>query len=215
MSSRNGVRVDSQQLRDIQDLISKLEDVNKQLALPLHAPPVSRNRPVPTHHAMAWNRHRQSVRSACLRYRPYRRRRLTRAKARLAGASGMDTAGRSGARPWQRLHRNRGHARNPGLRPHHVRGARNRCRGRDKCALRICGFCTRRLQAQRVAPIAVRCAYRVALRLARTATNARSALIWFSCFCCASEKRRSMPRFAASERIDSVSAVRHPLSAPI
>jgi hypothetical protein len=41
MSSRNGVRVDSQQLRDIQDLISKLEDVNKQLALPLHAVPLS------------------------------------------------------------------------------------------------------------------------------------------------------------------------------
>ena len=41
MSYRNGVRVDSQQLRDIQDLISKLEDVNKQLALPLHAVPLS------------------------------------------------------------------------------------------------------------------------------------------------------------------------------
>jgi hypothetical protein len=31
----NGVRDDSQQLRDIQDLIAKLEDVNKKLAQPL------------------------------------------------------------------------------------------------------------------------------------------------------------------------------------
>jgi hypothetical protein len=37
MISRNGVRVDTQQLRDIQDLISKLADVNKQLAQPVHA----------------------------------------------------------------------------------------------------------------------------------------------------------------------------------
>jgi hypothetical protein len=42
MFSRNGVRVDSQQLRDIQDLISKLEDVNKQLAQPVHAVPLTR-----------------------------------------------------------------------------------------------------------------------------------------------------------------------------
>ena len=42
MISRNGVRVDSQQLRDIQDLISKLEDVNKQLAQPVHAVPLTR-----------------------------------------------------------------------------------------------------------------------------------------------------------------------------
>jgi hypothetical protein len=42
MISRNGVRVDSQQLRDIQDLISKLDDVNKQLAQPVHAVPLGR-----------------------------------------------------------------------------------------------------------------------------------------------------------------------------
>jgi len=42
MISRNGVRVDSQQLRDIQDLISKLDDVNKQLAQPIHATPLGR-----------------------------------------------------------------------------------------------------------------------------------------------------------------------------
>ena len=42
MISRNGVRVDTQQLRDIQDLISKLADVNKQLAQPVHAVPVTR-----------------------------------------------------------------------------------------------------------------------------------------------------------------------------
>jgi hypothetical protein len=41
MSSRNGVRVDSQQLRDIQDLITKLADVNRQLALPVHAVPLT------------------------------------------------------------------------------------------------------------------------------------------------------------------------------
>ena len=41
MSSRNGVRVDSQQLRDIQDLITKLDDVNKQLAQPVHAVPLA------------------------------------------------------------------------------------------------------------------------------------------------------------------------------
>jgi len=38
MISRNGVRVDTQQLRDIQDLISKLADVNKQ---PVHAVPLT------------------------------------------------------------------------------------------------------------------------------------------------------------------------------
>jgi hypothetical protein len=42
MISRNGVRVDIQQLRDIQDLISKLADVNKQLAQPVHAVPLTR-----------------------------------------------------------------------------------------------------------------------------------------------------------------------------
>lgn len=31
----NGVRNDSQQLRDIQDLIAKLADVNKRLAVPV------------------------------------------------------------------------------------------------------------------------------------------------------------------------------------
>lgn len=31
----NGVRDDSQQLRDIQDLIAKLDDVNKKLAFPV------------------------------------------------------------------------------------------------------------------------------------------------------------------------------------
>ena len=41
MISRNGVRVDTQQLRDIQDLISKLADVNKQLARPVHAVPLA------------------------------------------------------------------------------------------------------------------------------------------------------------------------------
>jgi hypothetical protein len=40
MITRNGVRVDTQQLRDIQDLISKLADVNKQLAQPVHAVPL-------------------------------------------------------------------------------------------------------------------------------------------------------------------------------
>jgi hypothetical protein len=41
MISRNGVRVDTQQLRDIQDLISKLADVDKQLAQPVHAVPLT------------------------------------------------------------------------------------------------------------------------------------------------------------------------------
>jgi hypothetical protein len=35
MTNGNGVRDDTQQLRDIQDLIAKLEDVNKKLALPV------------------------------------------------------------------------------------------------------------------------------------------------------------------------------------
>ena len=47
------------------------------------------------------------------------------------------------------------------------------------------------------------------------AMKARMALIWFSCFCWASENFSSMPRLAASPLIDSVSAVRHALSAPI
>ena len=42
MIPRNGVRVDTQQLRDIQDLISKLDDVNKQLAQPVHTVPLTR-----------------------------------------------------------------------------------------------------------------------------------------------------------------------------
>ena len=33
----NGVRDDSQQLRDIQDLIARLDDVNKKLALPIRS----------------------------------------------------------------------------------------------------------------------------------------------------------------------------------
>jgi hypothetical protein len=39
MTIGNGVR-DSQQLRDIEDLIAQLQDVNRQLALPLRAIPV-------------------------------------------------------------------------------------------------------------------------------------------------------------------------------
>ena len=35
MTYGNDVRDDSQQLRDIQDLIAKLEDVNRRLALPI------------------------------------------------------------------------------------------------------------------------------------------------------------------------------------
>ncbi len=41
MISRNSVRVDTQQLRDIQDLISKLDDVNKRLAQPVHTVPLT------------------------------------------------------------------------------------------------------------------------------------------------------------------------------
>jgi hypothetical protein len=37
MTYGNGVRDDTQQLRDIQDLIAKLEDVNKKLSLPARA----------------------------------------------------------------------------------------------------------------------------------------------------------------------------------
>lgn len=37
MTYSNAVRDDTQQLRDIQDLIAKLEDVNKKLALPMRA----------------------------------------------------------------------------------------------------------------------------------------------------------------------------------
>jgi hypothetical protein len=35
MTYGHGVRDDSQQLRDIQDLIARLEDVNRKLALPI------------------------------------------------------------------------------------------------------------------------------------------------------------------------------------
>jgi hypothetical protein len=41
MTYSNGVRDDTQQLRDIQDLIAKLEDVNKQLAHPMRTMPAS------------------------------------------------------------------------------------------------------------------------------------------------------------------------------
>lgn len=41
MFSGNGVRDDSQQLRDIQDLIARLDDVNKQLAFPVRAIPMA------------------------------------------------------------------------------------------------------------------------------------------------------------------------------
>ena len=41
MTYGNGVRDDTQQLRDIQDLIAKLEDVNKKLALPIRAIPAA------------------------------------------------------------------------------------------------------------------------------------------------------------------------------
>lgn len=37
MTYSNGVRYDTQQLRDIQDLIAKLKDVNKKLAQPIRA----------------------------------------------------------------------------------------------------------------------------------------------------------------------------------
>jgi hypothetical protein len=39
MTYGNGTRDDSQQLRDIQDLIAKLEQVNRKLALPARAMP--------------------------------------------------------------------------------------------------------------------------------------------------------------------------------
>src|SRR3954469_15366461 len=44
--------------------------------------------------------------------------------------------------------------------------------------------------------------------------NERIALIWFSCFCCASENFRSTPAAVADSWIDLVLAVRQPLSAP-
>ncbi len=42
MTYSNGVRDDTQQLRDIQDLIAKLEDVNRKLAQPLRAMTMAR-----------------------------------------------------------------------------------------------------------------------------------------------------------------------------
>jgi hypothetical protein len=42
MTNGNDVRDDTQQLRDIQDLIAKLEDVNKRLALPIRAMSMAR-----------------------------------------------------------------------------------------------------------------------------------------------------------------------------
>src|SRR5689334_17290898 len=42
----------------------------------------------------------------------------------------------------------------------------------------------------------------------------RIALIWFSCFCCASENLRVIPAFFAASWTDLVLAVRQPLSAP-
>ena len=41
MTYGSGTRDDSQQLRDIQDLIAKLEDVNRKLALPARAMPAT------------------------------------------------------------------------------------------------------------------------------------------------------------------------------
>src|SRR5690606_38491560 len=46
------------------------------------------------------------------------------------------------------------------------------------------------------------------------AMKLRMARIWFSCFCCASENLRSMPRRAASALTDSEKLVRQPLSEP-
>jgi hypothetical protein len=47
-----------------------------------------------------------------------------------------------------------------------------------------------------------------------TGMNERIALIWFSCFCWASENFSSMPAVLAESWIDFVLAVRQPLSAP-
>jgi hypothetical protein len=51
MTYGNPVRDDSQQLRDIQDLIAKLEDVNRKLALPNRV--ISTDQPADTEHADA------------------------------------------------------------------------------------------------------------------------------------------------------------------
>ena len=49
MTYGNPVRDDSQQLRDIQDLIAKLKDVNRKLALPVRM--ISTDQPADTEHA--------------------------------------------------------------------------------------------------------------------------------------------------------------------
>jgi hypothetical protein len=49
MTYGNPVRDDSQQLRDIQDLIAQLEDVNRRLALPNRV--ISTDQPADTEHA--------------------------------------------------------------------------------------------------------------------------------------------------------------------
>lgn len=56
-----------------------------------------------------------------------------------------------------------------------------------------------------------------AMKIASTpwATKERTALIWFSCFCWASEIFRSMPRLSASALAVLVSAARQPNSEPI
>jgi hypothetical protein len=51
MTYGNDVRDDSQQLRDIQDLIAKLEDVNRKLALPIRT--IAMDRPTGTEPADA------------------------------------------------------------------------------------------------------------------------------------------------------------------
>jgi hypothetical protein len=51
MTYGNDVRDDSQQLRDIQDLIAKLEDVNRKLALPIRT--LSMDQPTDTRPADA------------------------------------------------------------------------------------------------------------------------------------------------------------------
>jgi hypothetical protein len=50
MTYGNPVRDDSHQLRDIQDLIAKLEDVNRKLALPNRM--ISTGQPTHTEHAV-------------------------------------------------------------------------------------------------------------------------------------------------------------------
>lgn len=53
MTYGNPVRDDSQQLRDIQDLIAKLEDVNRKLAQPMRA--ITMDQPVGAESADAAN----------------------------------------------------------------------------------------------------------------------------------------------------------------